>query len=451
MMRSFFLSCLYISLVSSCLGQTHEPFWTDNKGVASKNVKIYIDKTLQGYGGLFPHILTWTGGYDNKFFANGSGKLVLGFAKKENGTRLMVTYDGTMINGKKQGKGIYTVYLSLDTSFIENHLPYYRYTGTFHQDEFDGAGKFEASYSIQSKIIFSEGEYKIVPSDGDYKLDHKIWRKDLFFYKCSGQFAKGKFVETTSKFVGYTGKMPWLGSNVLYKGAIVNGRPNGPGLASEIPLTLLTVDELYNSEEGNFTNGRLNGPGKQTGRDYKYEGNFINGIREGKGKLTVYRKPFGLNEVNKMDPIVSYIVECDFKNGQAEGFTSIFFQNSPAYKYTGPIKNGFIEGTGEIEYLDGSKFRGQFNRGSKEGEGTMVFSNGERFSGNYQKDKPVRGTYFYANGSIYEGDFTSTEEIDYMKGKRIINYKRHGVGTITEKNGRIYRVSCNNGTCTETY
>jgi hypothetical protein len=244
--------------------------------------------------------------------------------------------------------------------------------------------------------------------------------------------------------------MPWLGSNVLYKGAIVNGRPNGPGLASEIPLTILTVDEFCNSEEGNFINGRLNGYGKKTGRKYQYEGNFINGVREGKGKMTFYRASFGLDEMNKMRPIVSYIFECDFKNGKAEGFTSIYFQNSYAYKYTGPVKNGFIEGTGEIEYLDGSRFRGQFQAGIREGEGTMIFSNGDRFSGIYQKDKPVRGTIYYSTGSIYEGGIITTETTDYIKGKIISNYKRHGSGTITEKNGKKIKVSCNNDNCIET-
>lgn len=436
-MKAFLICCLYIAQITFCSGQTHDPFWTDNKGVASKNVKIYIDKDLQSYGGLFPHILTWTGGYDKNYFANGQGKLVLGFAQKENGARLMVTYDGTMVGGKKQGKGVYRVYLSTDTSFFESMFPNYSYTGSFLQDEFHGYGNFHAQY-IETEFV-------------DYKLEHRIWRKDLFFYKCSGQFAKGKFVETNNKFEGKTHKMTWLGGSVLYKGAIVNGRPNGPGLAAEIPATILTVDNLYNSEEGNFINGRLNGYGKQTGRHYRYEGNFVNGIREGKGKLTVHRAPFGVAEMNKDGLIVSYIVECDFKNGQAEDFTSIYFQNSVAYKYTGPLKNGLLEGTGEIEYLDGTRFRGQFKAGMREGEGTMTFSNGGRFSGVYQKDKPVKGIYYYSDGTIYEGDIITTEETDYIKGKKTINYKRHGSGTITEKGGRKYKVNCNNDTCTETY
>jgi hypothetical protein len=410
-------------------------------GEKCKTAKVFIDGRILDYCGN-DITVSWTGGC-SETFADGSGKLTV-ISKVPNRV-FTLEYEGVLKKGKKQGNGTLQFFQSYPA-----FNPAYSYRGSFKNDEFDGYGEFSShvAYPPAQGDIENGTDISVT-----YRLDKAAWRTDLFFYEYKGYFANGKIADS-EKGSGKTKRLKWLADEVEYTGSVKNGRPNGPGKAVEATIVSLPNAQSYLSVSGNFANGMVNGYGKETGRYFEYEGEFVNSTRQGKGKMTIY----GFNswfdaqkdKTLKEGRYISYILDGNFTNGYADGFFTIYYQNSAAYKYTGPIKNGALEGTGEIEYLDGSKLRGSFRNGQMEGDGAVIFANGAKFTGIYANGKPVKGTYYFGDGSKYEGEMAVREEKDKITGKPTNTYVRQGSGVMTDKDGRRYNVSCNNGDCTET-
>ena len=71
-----------------------------------KNSKVYIDYRIQQYAGE-GFSIEWTGGCKNGF-AEGTGKLIIK-GKKTNRT-FTLTYEGNLVQGKKEGNGRQLLY-----------------------------------------------------------------------------------------------------------------------------------------------------------------------------------------------------------------------------------------------------------------------------------------------------------------------------------------------------
>jgi hypothetical protein len=410
----------------------------------NKKTKIVVRQEVLDYGGLSPEI-KWTGAADKEGFASGEGELLI--KGKVAGRSFMLFYKGALLKGKKEGQGSLLVLVDLlgynSPEKFGNY--YYEYKGSFKNDEMNGYGELGSSLPD----ILSE-QYST------YSLHKAIWKPVAYFYEYKGTF-KNNQVADAENGTGLTNRIAYVGAGATYTGPVKNGMPNGMGTASESDM--LYLSQSFNGQKrksltGNFFNGRLNGKGKQTGRYFEYEGDFVNNIRQGKGKLTFYAWEQDDEAAKKArypvyNLFMSSVMEGDFSAGEANGFFTIYYQHSATYKYTGPVKNGELEGTGEMEYLNGAKFRGNFRSGKTEGAGTVFFTNGDRFVGEYSNNLPVRGTLYYTDGSKYEGGMAIREEKDAVTGKPVNTYIRQGSGTMTDKDGRRYNVVCENGNCRE--
>jgi len=431
-----FFCLLLVSCFSVSFAQVGKYF--NLNGTTCKNSKVFIDHRIQQYCGT-EFTVDWSGTC-KEGFAHGNGTLII--TSKKPDRSFTMTYEGTLSKGKKEGKGVLKLSLHSSPDYFWM-APYSYYSGSFKNDEFDGYGEFRSDYP-----------YPIEPADFGkgvsmerLGLDLLIWRSDLFFYEYKGNFINGKIADTENG-TGKSKKWKLVGKRAEYTGAVKKGIPNGKGFAGELDVTNYPPIRANGYERisytGFFVDGQLNGLGKQVGGYFEYEGEFVNGIREGNGKMTHYEVNF-----SNLTRQLSSIIEGPFKNGNANGFCTVYFQNSAAFKYTGPMKEGNLEGTGEIEYLDGSKLRGNFKKGVMEGEGAIVFANGDKFNGIYSNDKPIKGTLHYYNGSKYEGGMGIREEKNKITGKPVQVYIRQGSGTRTDKDGRKYNVTCDNDNCTE--
>lgn len=84
------------------------------------------------------------------------------------------------------------------------------------------------------------------------------------------------------------------------------------------------------------------------------------------------------------------------------------FQSVPIAKgqYTGPLKNGQMQGLGFLQFQDGSSYTGDFEADQIQGYGVLKWSDGRKYRG-YLANNTMegRGTYYLKNGSFYEGTF----------------------------------------------
>lgn len=449
-MKILLLCYFMLSFFVFSFAQTGK-YFTVSEGKC-KNAKVFVDHRIQQFADNGIRI-TWDGNCVNGF-ASGNGTLFIYCETKSDG-KYGVLYEGNLVAGKKSGQGWLVGYDPLVGAAINEQKPFmplisrYEYRGNFKNDEFDGYGEFITKYPYPLPSSPTENDQKLSKR---LRLYMPFWRTDIYFSEYKGDFTNGKIADTQNG-KGKTKRMGRIGDMVEYTGPVKNGKPHGKGFAVELDITgfppILPNEKKRVSYNGDFVYGELEGNGKETNGYSEYEGEFRNNIWNGKGKLTVYEwapeKPGSYKYSKKL----SVVLDGNFKEGFANGFCTIYYQNSAAYKYTGPMKDGEMEGTGEIEYLDGSKFRGNFRNGKREGMGAVQFADGDKFSGEYMNDKPVSGTMYYYDGAKYEGGFTSVEEVD-RSGKKINMYKRHGSGKMTEKDGRIYNVSCNYDNCTET-
>lgn len=88
-------------------------------------------------------------------------------------------------------------------------------------------------------------------------------------------------------------------------------------------------------------------------------------------------------------------------------------------KYYGQLKDGLLEGPGELVGADGSNFKGSFQRGLLQGQGEMWDAD-FRYSGNFERGMfNGHGTLEYTLGGSYEGQFRNNR----MHGKGKLEYR----------------------------
>ena len=67
---------------------------------------------------------------------------------------------------------------------------------------------------------------------------------------------------------------------------------------------------------------------------------------------------------------------------------------------------GEAHGQGTYVFADGNVYEGEYKDGKKHGRGTFKFASGGVYEGEYKDDKRNgRGTYKYADGDVYEGEY----------------------------------------------
>ncbi len=266
-----------------------------------------------------------------------------------------------------------------------------------------------------------------------------------------------------------------------FEGEYVNGQRTGKGVCDWGDGTV---------QEGNWINGTLNGKGKITWPSGSwYEGDWVNGNRTGKGVyrwlgVFTYEGDFLNNDLHGHARVVyddGGWYEGEYKNDKQMGKCKIYFGGSDwaGSTFEGEVIDGFWnEADGIMTMPDGATYEGHFESGIKSGDGYLRYPNGDYMSGNWNigtfssyftgeallhvedgnifkgnidDDCFIYGTYTYANGDVYEGEFDGgvpcsvTDEdstITYANGATYTglfwNGDWSGEGTYVDENGVSY-------------
>ena len=312
---------------------------------------------------------TWSGSCLNNL-GNGRGILKL-YIDSE----LVVTYDGELFNGKREG---------LCTLIYPNG---WKKTGHYKDDFLNGE---VLEISPEGKKYF-EGQYK----DGE-REGFGILMEEEYVYKGS-----------------------WKANNI-----------NGIG-------TITYADGR--KYEGEWRDNKSHGKGKLTLVDGStYEGDFKNGLKEGIGKFTsmgmIFEGEFVNDEAIGITGNSVSTVTITHLNGEkyvGEIIGSIYngkgkFIYSNGDSYEGEWMGGEKVGQGTFTYSDGSIYEGTFNAGKREGQGVYTHNDGTKYQGEWKDDKKSGfGTEIYIDGDQYVGQW--------------IEGKREGQGVYTHNNGSKYQ------------
>jgi hypothetical protein len=390
--------------------------------------KLYVDYSIIEFAGT-AFTAKWSGA-SKSGFAEGKGILsVESTTEKNTNNEFHINYSGSLLQGKKSGQGSLMIYM-----WYESMAPYFSYTGSFLNDEMDGYGEMEADwgYSRTEKIFLNVTK-------------HPLYRHNYFFKSYKGIFKAGKIADAELG-EGKTDNLTMVADEVYYKGGIKNGMPDGEGDAiATMNNAVVAYGASMGHYKGGFAKGKLFGQGKLAVGLTIEEGNFENNLLNGKGKRT-YNKFIVFAKLPGLEDCAVKTIESDFVNGESNGQAVIYFQDCDAIKLTGFTQNDKINGTCVIEFLDGSIFRGNFRDNLKSGRGFVSFSNGDNFEGEFKNNKAVSGKITYKDGSWYEGEFGQLEE--HKNGRTINTIVKNGSGTMHEKDGRVYKVTCINDDCT---
>ena len=105
-------------------------------------------------------------------------------------------------------------------------------------------------------------------------------------------------------------------------------------------------------------------------------------------------------------------------------------------------------GQGTYTYANGSKYVGEYKDGEKHGQGTKTLADGSKYVGEWRGNKMYgQGTVIFYNGNKYvgemkddlshgEGTFTFANGGNYVGEFK--DGKMHGQGTLTRADGSIY-------------
>ncbi len=92
-------------------------------------------------------------------------------------------------------------------------------------------------------------------------------------------------------------------------------------------------------------------------------------------------------------------------------------------RFEGEFRNGAMY-QGTYYYANGDIYQGSFNKNKRHGKGQYNYQDGSTFTGEYEYGKKKKGIFQYNDGSRYEGEFKDG--------------KRHGYGKQTSADGSVY-------------
>jgi hypothetical protein len=255
-----------------------------------------------------------------------------------------------------------------------------------------------------------------------------------------------------------------------------------PLLASCIALSASLANDQQAAESGWFKDQKgcryIDSKAKPDQAQAEWSGNCVDGLMDGTGELTIAFWDFRF----KGEMARGFLVRGVAQYGD-QSFEGTFApDNRPGEgAYTsadGTIVRGVFwpkEGLLELEQIlrNGTRYVGQMDpsTGAREGKGTLYYPNGTLYEGEFAKNEPNgQGVMKYANGTVYEGSFRAGErhgkgrqsfsggseyEGDFINGQyqgrgqlryangttytgQFVAGRRHGVGTLAYADGSTY-------------
>ena len=121
----------------------------------------------------------------------------------------------------------------------------------------------------------------------------------------------------------------------------------------------------------------------------------------------------------------------------------------PVYAAQQGCVNDCFDGTGTYYFANGDRYEGEWKDGKRDGQGIWYRSNGERYEGQWKYGEITgHGTYYFANGERCEGEWKDGEIVGrvtwyYSNGDRYEGEwkdgRQHGHGTYYFANGDHFK------------
>ncbi len=160
------------------------------------------------------------------------------------------------------------------------------------------------------------------------------------------------------------------------------------------------------SYEGDFKNGEVHGHGTCTYTDGSiYDGEWQYRFPHGRGSKLYPDKEMWTGIWVKGRPV----------NKEGNIFDESFIsKGAMAYDGTdiqfGCIKGNCNDGIGTYAYADGSKYEGQFQQGKRQGWGAFYYQNGDKYVGDFNHNfEEGYGTIYYHDGKLAKGTWYKGE------------------------------------------
>lgn len=186
---------------------------------------------------------------------------------------------------------------------------------------------------------------------------------------------------------------------------------------------------------GAFKDGEIHGVGVCYYTDGSlYRGNWKHRYPDGKGTRTYAdgTQRSGLwKKGQPVDERGNILTEWTTKDGANSDGTNI---------QSGCILGDCQDGEGTFAYADGSKYEGQFRAGEIDGFGTFIYLNGDKYTGHFKRGySHGKGTFYHADGAVTAGIWEKGEFMGdgSMSGKEgcIEGDCQSGFGTYIFKDG----------------
>ncbi|MFH5923129.1 MORN repeat-containing protein [Roseomonas xinghualingensis] len=158
------------------------------------------------------------------------------------------------------------------------------------------------------------------------------------------------------------------GASVQWSGPCRDGLANGQG-----EYLLSAGGQILASTQGNFTGGRINGPGARI---------MANGD----------------------------LYQGEFRDGRAAGRGTLQFRGSDGSTYEGEFRDDLPNGQGVRSWRNGARYTGAWVAGVRQGTGTMNYGNGTSYTGAWRNNQRSGiGTMNYGGGTTYEGSWANDQ------------------------------------------
>lgn len=119
------------------------------------------------------------------------------------------------------------------------------------------------------------------------------------------------------------------------------------------------------------------------------------------------------------------------------------------------IKGNCKSGRGTYVYASGAKYKGQFRNGKIHGEGVLYFTNGNKYIGRWENQyRQGKGKLIFSNGDVYKGNFNKSRfsgkgTMEFKDGDKYVgnwkNDRQNGEGTYHYSNGDRYEGTFDGG------